>query len=233
MKPVTPLFKELDSFVYGMDRSFVRDGKTCEGSSEVRHGGNLLSELTYDRSLLAKPQDCFPLHLERLRIHLLPIKGYEPGVDLVGLDRGEHSSGEVLYLQRVLHADSNPGNIEQVEEQCAVVPCRFHDTVDAAVFGKRFDELPDPCGRVVESAELSAFVGGVGYYERSLAYVDSNVLYGRSVFSSNDIAYILVHPCKYGVFSPTNYPDSDVKSMGSEHYSRSRRQMKTRTYSIL
>ncbi len=47
LKPVAFLFKELDRFVYGMGRSFVRDRQTCEGATKVRHGGNLLGKLTY------------------------------------------------------------------------------------------------------------------------------------------------------------------------------------------
>ena len=233
LKPVTPLFKELDSFIDGMDRTFVRDGKTCERASEVRHGSDLPGELTYDRPLLPQSQDGLALHPERLRIHLLSIQGYEPGVRLVRLDRGEQGSGEVLYLQRVFHTDSNPGDMEQVQQQRAVIPCCLHDTVDAAVFGKSPDELSDPCGRVVESADIPAFVGGVSHHECSFAHVDSNVLHNQLGFSFNDIGYIKVHHCKYGLKRLTNYPDSDVKSMGAEHIIRSRRPMKTRTYSIL
>ena len=233
LKPVAPLFKELDRFVYGMGRPFVRNRQTSERATKVRHGGNLLGKLTYDRSLLSEPQDGFSLYLERLRVHFLTVQGYEPSVDLVSLDRGEHGSGEVLYLQRILHADSNPGDIEQVQQHCAVVPGRFHDTVDTTVFGQSSDELLDPCGRVVKSADFPALVGGVSHHECSFAHVDSNVLHGRSVFSFNDIAYILIPHCKYGFMHLTNYPDSDVKSMGSEHAFRSRRPMRDRTYSIL
>ena len=39
--------------------------------------------------------------------------------------------------------------------------------------------------------------------------------------------------CECGFKHLTNYPDPDVKSMGSEHNYRSRRPMETRTYSIL
>ena len=232
-EPAKPLFEKLNGLVHCMDCTLVRDRKTNEGTTEVRHGGNLLGELTYDRSFLAESQDGVTLHLERLRIHLLPIQGNEPGIDLVRLDRGEHGSGEILYLQRVFHTDRDSGSGEQIQQHCAVIPCRFHDTVDTAVFRKSSDELPNPCGRVVESVDFPAFVRGVGNYECSLAHVDSNVLHDRLVFSSNDICYILVHHCKYGFKHLTNYPDSDVKSMGSEHFSRSRRPMKTRTYSIL
>ena len=233
LKPVSPLFEELDSFVYSMGCTFVRNRQACEGVSEVRHGRNLLGKLTYDRSLLSEPQDSLSLYLERLRIHLLSVESYEPSVDLVSLDRGEHDSGEVLYLQWVLHADSNPGNIEQVQQHRAVIPGGFHNTMDAAVFGESPDELLDSSGRVVESTDFSAFGGGVGHHECSLTHVDSNVLHGCSVFSFNDIVYILVHHCEYGFKHLTNYPDSDVKSMGSEHGFRSRRPMNDRTYSIL
>lgn len=233
LKPVTPFFEELDSFVYGVDRTLVRDRQTSEGASEVRHSRNLLGKLAYNGSFLSEPQDSLALNLERLRIHFLSIQGYEPCVALIRFDRGEHGSGEVLYLQWVFHADSNSGDIEHVQQQSTVVPCGFHDTVDTAVFGKSPDELLDPCGRVVKSADLTALVGGVSYHKCSFAYVDSNVLHGRSVFSFNDIAYILVLHCKYGFKHLSNYPDSDVKSMGSEHSLRSRIPMKTRTYSIL
>ena len=233
LKPVTPLFKELDRFVYGMGRPFVRNRQTSERATKVRHGGNLLGKLTYDRSLLSEPQDGFSLYLERLRVHFLTVQGYEPSVDLVSLDRGEHGSGEVLYLQRILHADSNPGDIEQVQQHCAVVPGRFHDTVDTAVFGKSTDKLLDPGGRVVKSPDFSSFVRGVSHHKRSFAHIDPNVPHGRLLFTSNDICYILVLHCECGFGHLTNYPDSDVKSMGSEHDFRSRRPMKTRTYSIL
>lgn len=233
LKPVTFLFHELDSFIYGMGRPFVRNRQASEGASEVRHGGNLLGELTYDGSFLSEPQDGLTLHLERQRIHFLSVRGYEPSIALIGLDGGEHGFGEILYLQRVLHADGNPGNMEQIQQQGTVVPCRLHDTVDTAVFGESPDELLDSSGRVVESADLPAFVGRVGHHECGLTHIDSNVLHGRSVFSCNDIVYILVHHCEYGLMHLTNYPDSDVKSMGAEHDSRSRRPMKLRTYSIL
>jgi hypothetical protein len=85
----------------------------------------------------------------------------------------------------------------------------------------------------VKGADFPALVGGVSHHECSFAHVDSNVLHGRSVFSFNDIAYILIPHCKYGFMHLTNYPDSDVKSMGSEHAFRSRRPMRDRTYSIL
>ena len=233
LKPVTPLFKELDRFVYGMGRSFVRDRQAYEGASEIRHGRNLLGELTYDRSFLSEPQDSLSLHLERTRVHLLSVQGNESCIALIGLDRREHGFGEVLYLQRILHADSNSGDIEHIQQQGAVVPCRLHNTVDTAIFGESPDKLPDTSGRVVKSADSPAFVRGVSYHECSFAHVDSNVPHGRSVFSFNDIAYILVLHCKYGFKHLTNYPDSDVKSMGSEHLIRSRRPMKRRTYSIL
>ena len=233
LKPVAFLFKELDSFIYGMSRAFVRNRQTSEGASEIRHSSNLLGELTYDRSLLSEPQDSLSLYLERLRIHLLPVESYEPSVDLVSLDRGEHGSGEVLYLQRILHTDSNPGDIEQVQQHCAVVPGRFHDTVDTAVFGKSTDKLLDPGGRVVKSTDFSSFVRGVSHHKRSFAHIDPNVPHGRLLFTSNDICYILILHCECGFGHLTNYPDSDVKSMGSEHDFRSRRPMKDRTYSIL
>ena len=233
LKPVAFLFKESDGFVYGMGCTFVRDRQTCEGATKVRHGSNLLGKLTYDGSLLSEPQDGLSLHLERQRIHFLSVQGDEPSIALIGLDGGEHGFGEILYLQRVLHADGNPGDIEHVQQQGTVVPGRFHNTVDITFFEESPDELPDPCGRVVESANLPAFVRGVSHHERSFTHVDSNVLHGRSVFSCNDIVYILVHHCEYGVLCPTNYPDSDVKSMGSEHSLRPRRPMNARTYSIL
>lgn len=101
LQPVTPLFKELDRFVYGMSRAFVRDRQTSEGASEVRYGGNLLGKLTYDRSFLSEPQDSLSLNFKGQRIHPLSVQGYESSVDLVRLDRGEHGSGKVLYLQRL------------------------------------------------------------------------------------------------------------------------------------
>ena len=233
LKPVTLLFKELDRFVYGMSCTFVRDRQTCERATKVRHGGNLLSKLANDGSFLSEPQDGLSLDLERTRVHLLSVQGNESCIALIGLDRREHGFGEVLYLQRILHADSNSGDIEHIQQQGTVVPCRLHNTVDTAIFGESPDKLSDTSGRVVKSTDLPAFVGGVSYHECSLAHVDSNVPHGRSFFGFNDIAYILVLHCEYGLRHLTNYPDSDVKSMGSEHNSRFRRPMRDRTYSIL
>ena len=233
LKPVTLLFKELDRFVYGMSCTFVRDRQTCERATKVRHGGNLLSKLANDGSFLSEPQDGLSLDLERTRVHLLSVQGNESCIALIGLDRREHGFGEVLYLQRILHADSNSGDIEHIQQQGAVIPCRLHNTVDTAVFGESPDKLSDTSGRVVKSTDLPAFVGGVSYHECSLAHVDSNVPHGRSFFGFNDIAYILVLHCEYGLRHLTNYPDSDVKSMGSEHNSRFRKPMRDRTYSIL
>ena len=233
LKPVTLLFKELDRFVYGMSCTFVRDRQTCERATKVRHGGNLLSKLANDGSFLSEPQDGLSLDLERTRVHLLSVQGNESCIALIGLDRREHGFGEVLYLQRILHADSNSGDIEHIQQQGTVVPCRLHNTVDTAIFGESPDKLSDTSGRVVKSTDLPAFVGGVSYHECSLAHVDSNVPHGRSFFGSNDIAYILVLHCECGLKHLTNYPDSDVKSMGSEHNSRFRKPMRDRTYSIL
>ena len=233
LKPVTLLFKELDRFVYGMSCTFVRDRQTCKRATKVRHGGNLLSKLANDGSFLSEPQDGLSLYLERTRVHLLSVQGNESCIALIGLDRREQGFGEVLYLQRILHADSNSGDIEHIQQQGAVIPCRLHNTVDTAVFGESPDKLSDTSGRVVKSTDLPAFVGGVSYHECSLAHVDSNVPHGRSFFGFNDIAYILVLHCEYGLRHLTNYPDSDVKSMGSEHNSRFRKPMRDRTYSIL
>ena len=69
---------------------FVRNRQACEGASKVRHGGNQLGKLTNERSLMPEAQDSLSLYLERLRIHLLFVESYEPSVDLVSLDRGEH-----------------------------------------------------------------------------------------------------------------------------------------------
>ena len=233
LKPVTLLFKELDRFVYGMSCTFVRDRQTCERATKVRHGGNLLSKLANDGSFLSEPQDGLSLDLERTRVHLLSVQGNESCIALIGLDRREHGFGEVLYLQRILHADSNSGDIEHIQQQGAVVPCRLHNTVDTAIFGKSTDKLLDPGGRVVKSPDFSSFVRGVSHHKRSFAHIDPNVPHGRLLFTSNDICYILVLHCECGFGHLTNYPDSDVKSMGSEHDFRSRRPMKTRTYSIL
>lgn len=233
LKPVAFLFKELDRFVYGMDRTFIRDRQTSQRASEVRHSRNLLGELPYDRSLLPEPQDSLSLYFERLRIHLLSVESYEPSVDLVSLDSREHGSGEVFYLQRILHADSNPCDIKHVQQQGTVVPGRLHDTVDTAIFGKSPDKLLDPGGCVVKSTDFSAFVRGVGHHKCSLTHIDPNVLHGHLLFTSDDICYILVLHCECGFGYLTNYSDSDVKSMGAEHGFRSRRPMKVRTYSIL
>lgn len=65
LKPVTPFFKELDCFIYGMGCLFVRNGQTYERTSKVRHDGNLLGELTYDGPFLSEPQDGLSLYLER------------------------------------------------------------------------------------------------------------------------------------------------------------------------
>ena len=193
----------------------------------------LFSTFVSAGEFLSEPQYGLSLYLERTRVHLLSVQGNESCIALIGLDRREQGFGEVLYLQRILHADSNSGDIEHIQQQGAVIPCRLHNTVDTAVFGESPDKLSDTSGRVVKSTDLPAFVGGVSYHECSLAHVDSNVPHGRSFFGFNDIAYILVLHCEYGLRHLTNYPDSDVKSMGSEHNSRFRKPMRDRTYSIL
>ena len=85
LEPVTLLFKELDSFVYGMSCTFVRDRQTCKRATKVRHGGNLLSKLANDGSFLSEPQDGLSLYLERTRVHLLSVQGNESCIALIGL----------------------------------------------------------------------------------------------------------------------------------------------------
>ena len=199
LEPVAPLFQELDRFLYGMGCAFIRDRQTVEGASKVGQGRNLLGKLANDGSLLSEPQDSLSLHLEWLRSHLLSIEGYESGIVPVRLDRGEHGSGEVLYFQRVLHTDSEPGDVEHVQQQGTVIPRRLHDAVNTAVFGESPDELFDTGSRVGEGADFSAFLTGVSHHERGFTHVDSNVLHGCSVFSLYDIVYILVLHCQYGL----------------------------------
>ena len=97
------------------------------------NGKSLSDELVCDSDhgefsrlpVLPEPQDSLSLYLERLRIHLLSVESYEPSVDLVCLDRGEHGSGEVLYLQRILKADGYPCFGKQIDEQRTVIACGF------------------------------------------------------------------------------------------------------------
>ena len=105
-----------------MSCTFGRDRQTCERATKIRHVGNLLSKLANDGSFLSEPQDGLSLYLERTRVHLLSVQGNESCIALIGLDRREHGFGEVLYLQRILHADSNSGDIEHIQQQGAVVP---------------------------------------------------------------------------------------------------------------
>lgn len=83
-----------------------------------------LVSLANDGSFLSEPQDGLSLYLERTRVHLLSVQGNESCIALIGLDRREQGFGEVLYLQRILHADSNSGDIEHIQQQGAVIPCR-------------------------------------------------------------------------------------------------------------
>ena len=52
-------------------------------------------------------------------------RGYQTGIYLVRLGDGEHGTGEVLYLQRILKADGYPCFGKQIDEQRTVIACGF------------------------------------------------------------------------------------------------------------
>ena len=233
LKPCKPLVNARERLVDGLDCAPVRDGQALNGALEVGQGRSLLVELPHHRPLLFESQDGFALHLEGGRGHLLPVKSYEPGIKDICLDNGEHGSRKVLYLERVLHADCYPGGAEQVEQHYAVVAGGLHDTMDIRDAGESSDELPYPCCGVVEGARLAASVRGIGGDECRLADINSNVLHNNVTLAVNGIYYIVNLHCECGGMRPTNYPVSDVKSVGLEHNYRSVRPMKTLAYSTL
>lgn len=65
------------------------------------------------------------MELIRIRLHPLPVQGYQTGIYLVRLGDGEHGTGEVLYLQRILKADGYPCFGKQIDEQRTVIACGF------------------------------------------------------------------------------------------------------------
>ena len=233
LEPRKPLVNAHDRLADRVDRPLVQDGKAFNGALEVGQGRPLLLELPHHRPLLFESQDGFALHFEWGRGHLLPVKGYEPGIEDICLDNGEHGPSEVFYLERVLHADCYPGGVEQIEQHRAVVSGGLHDAVDVRDAGDGSDELLYSCCGVVECACLAAFVRGIGSDERRLADINSNVLHNNVTLTVNGIYYIVSLHCECGVICPTNYPVSDVKSVWLEHNYRSARPMKTLAYSTL
>lgn len=233
LKPRNPLVYAYEGLFDGEDCALVRDGRALNGTLKVGQSRPLLVELPQDCPLLFEPKDGIALHLEWGRGHLLPVERDEPVVEDISLDDGEHCPREVLYLERVLHADRYPGGAEQVEQHRAVVAGGLHDAVDVRDARKGSDELSYPCCGVVEGVRLAASVRGIGGDECRLADINSNVLHNNVTLTVNDIYYIVSLHCECGVICPTNYPVSDVKSVGLEHNFRSARPMKTLAYSTL
>ena len=233
LKPWKPLVDARERFVDGMNCALVGDGQALNGALEVGQGRPLLVELPHHRPLLLESQDGFALNPERSRIHLLAVKRYESGVEDIRFDDGEHCPRKVLYLERVLHADWYPGGVEQVEQHRAVVAGGLHDAVGISDARKGSDELLySGCG-VVEGARLAASVRGIGGDECRLADINSNVLHNNVTLTVNGIYYIVSLHCECGVICPTNYPVSDVKSVGLEHVSLPVGPTKTLAYSTL
>ncbi len=233
LKPSNPLVNAYERLADRMDCPLVRNRQTLNGTLEVGQCSPLLVELPHHSPLLFEPKDGVALHLKRGRGHLLPIESYEPGVEHIRLDDGEHCPREVLYLERVLHADCYPGGAEKIKQHRAVVAGGLHYAVNILDVRKSSDELLYPCCGVVEGACLAASVRGIGGDECRLADINSNVLHNNVTLTVNDIYYIVSLHCECGVFCPTNYPVSDVKSVGLEHIYRSIRPMKTLAYSTL
>ena len=233
LKPSNPLVNAYERLADRMDCALVRDWKALNGALEIGQSRSLLVELPHHSPLLFESQDGLALHLEWGRGHLLPVKSYEPGIKDICLDNREHGPGEVLYLERVLHTDRYPGGAEKIKQHRAVVACGLHYAVNIMDIRKSPDELLYPCCGVVECACLAASVRGIGGDERRLADINSNVLHNNVTLTVNDIYYIVSLHCECGVTCPTNYPVSDVKSVGLEHNARSVRPMKTLAYSTL
>ena len=233
LKPVKSLVEAYKCLVYGVEGTLVGHGQAFDGAPEVGEGSSLLLELPYHGSLLLESHDGVAMHLERSGIHFLPVERDEPGIEDIRLDDGEHSPREVLYLERVLHAYRYPGGAEQVEQHRAVVAGGLHDAVDVRDAGESSDEFLYPSCGVVECACLAASVRGIGGDERSLADINSNVLHNNVTLTVNGIDYIVSLHCKCGVICPTNYPVSDVKSVGPEHIFRSAGPMQYLAYSTL
>ena len=233
LKPGKPLVNAHERLVDRVDGALVRDWEALDGVLEVGQSRSLLVELPHNRPLLFESQDGIALDPERSRVHLLAVKCYEPGVEDIRLDDGEHCPRKVLYLERVLHAYRYSRGAEQVEQYRAVVAGGLHDAVDVRDAGESSDELLYPGGCVVEGARLAASVRGIGGDERRLADINSNVLHNNVTLTVNGIDYIVSLHCECGVICPTNYPVSDVKSVGPEHIFRSAGPMQYLAYSTL
>lgn len=198
---------------------------------EVFCGGKLFLELSKDGTLLFEEHEGLRWDFVRLRPHPLPVKRYEPRVSAVCLGHCEHGLGEVLYLQRIFHADRYSGFGKQIEEQRAVRSRGFHDAV--ALRRKRADELADVRARVAEIPDVTTLVGRIGDGERGFADVDSDVPHNITIYKNHLYISDLHCEMRGQETAQMNYPVSDVKARGHNIFPCLDGRMKTLPYSVL
>ncbi len=209
----------------------VNNRQNIKRVREVPCGGKLFLELSQDSALLFKKHESLRWNFVRLRLHPLSVKGYEPRICSVCLGYGEHGLGEVLYLQRILHADRDTRLGQQIEKQGTVRACGLHDAV--ALRRECADELADVRGRVVEIPDGTAPVGRIGNGKRGFADVDSDVSHNIAIYKNHHYISDLHCEIRGLETAQMNYPVSDVKARGHNIYSCLDGRMKDLPYSVL
>lgn len=219
---------------YGRNGSLGRLVDNRQNIKRVREilcGGKLFFELSQDGALLFEKHKGLRGDFVRFRLHPLSVKGYEPRVCAVGLGHCEHGLGEVLYLQRIFHADRYPGFGKQIEEQCAVRPSGLHDAV--ALRRKCADELADVHARVAEIPDGTPPVRRIGDGERGFADVDSDVSHILAIYRNHLYISDLHCEMRGQETAQMNYPVSDVKARGHNISPCLDGRMKHLPYSVL
>lgn len=130
------LFHSLDLFLKERDglgdrllAGRIKERQCLHGALKVPCSNELLLQLAYGRTFLPEGKDGIAWELVGLRPHSLSIGGYDTGIHFVSLDGGQHRTGEVLNLERILQTGSDTCLIEQIGKQRTVVACCLHDTV--------------------------------------------------------------------------------------------------------
>lgn len=96
------------------------------------------------------------MELEWCRSHSLTMQGNETGINLVCLDNRVHDTCKVLYLQRILHADSKAYLGKQIDKQHTVVSCCFQHTI-VLFWRDGSDKLSDTLCGILESLGFTTF----------------------------------------------------------------------------
>ncbi len=116
------LFKEGDGLLNGLPTLGIKERQHFHGTLEVLCGNELLLELADNRAFLLQGKDGITAQLVWRRIHLLPIEGNQAGVCLIRLDGGEHDTGEVLHLERILQTGGDACLGKQMHCSCPWPP---------------------------------------------------------------------------------------------------------------